>query len=272
MSERFQELSDGGRMRYIDAGAGKPLVLIHGWATNGNAWRDNIEVLSQNHRVLAIDLRGFGDSSPPEQPTIAQRAADVRELLGALEIDDALVIGWSLGGSIVLSYVEQFGAERLRAIGIVDVSPKLLPADDWLEGEGTAFSAEGLEAWGASWESDPESVIRDVYTIGFVDHEQHATERDRLIAESMRADRATAMRTLMDAVGADLRGVLPTISVPALLVMGAQSTSTTPYVHDFYARTIPNSTLVVFEDSGHCMMFEEPEKFNATVDEFARSV
>ena len=272
MNERFQELSDGGRMRFLEAGAGKPIVLIHGWATNGNAWRDHIPVLSQNHRVLALDLRGFGASTPPEQPTIARLAADVRELLEALVIDDALVIGWSLGGSVVLSYAEQFGAERLRAIGIIDVSPKLLPGDDWLEGEGTPFSAEGLAAWGARWESDPESVIRDVYTIGFADHEQHATERDRLITESMRADRATAMRTLMDAVEQDYRGVLPEISVPTLLLMGAHSTSTTPHVREVFATTIPDSTLVVFEDSGHCLMFEEPEKFSETVDQFARAV
>ncbi len=272
MSERFHELSDGGRMRYVEAGAGRPLVLIHGWPTNANAWRGQLETLSDTHHVIAVDLRGFGDSTPMAQPTISRLAADMNELLAALTIDDALMIGWSLGGSVVLSYAEQFGAERLRALGIIDVSPKLLPAEDWPLGEGTPFSAEGAKEWGDRWETDPKSVITDVYTMGFVDHEQHATVRDEFIAEAIRADRATAMRTLQDAFDQDYRGVLPQITVPALLLFGAHSTSTTPYVREVFDTTIPDSTLVVFERSSHCLMVEEPDKFNATIDRFARAV
>ena len=272
MNDYFHELSDGGRLRVVEAGTGKPIVLIHGWATNANAWRDQIEVLSQSHRVLAIDLRGFGDSTPLAEPTIGRLAADVHELLAGLAIDDALVIGWSLGGSVVLSYVEQFGSAHLRALGIIDVSPRLVPGDDWLLGEGAPFTVAGLEDWSERWESDPRSVITDVYTMGFVDHEQHADERDRLIVESMRADRASAMRALSDAFEHDYRSVLPQISVPALLLFGAHSTSASAYVRDVYATAIPNPTLIVFESSGHCMMFEEPQKFIEAVDQFASTV
>lgn len=272
MSERYCELSDGGRMRVVEAGAGKPIVLIHGWPTNANAWRDQISALSNAHRVLAVDLRGFGASTPMSEPSVARLAADVNELLAELAVDDVLVIGWSLGGLVVLSYLEQFGAERLRAVGIVDVSPKLLPAEGWESGRGTPFSIEGLATWSGGWSSDPESVVTEVYTMGFVDHERHAAERDWLIAESMRADRATAMRTLLDAFEQDYRGVLAEITIPALLLFGAHSTSTTAHVRAFLAETIPNSTLVVFENSSHCLMFEEPTKFTETVDRFAQSV
>jgi pimeloyl-ACP methyl ester carboxylesterase len=268
-SERFCELSDGGRMRFLEAGTGKPLVLIHGWPTNANAWRDHIDALSMNHRVIAVDLRGFGDSTPMDQPTIARLAADVHELLASLDIDNAFVIGWSLGGSVVLSYATQFGAERVRGLGIIDVSPKLLPGVDWLLGEGTPFSAEGLAEWSGRWPGDPLSVVTDVYTMGFVDHEQHADTRDWLIGEGMRADRTTAMRTLDDAAAQDYRSVLANITVPALLLFGGHSTSTTPHVRDFFETNIPTSTMVVFEDSGHCLMFEEPRKFLETLDAFA---
>jgi len=270
-SERFCELSDGGRMRFLEAGAGKPLVLIHGWPTNANAWRDHIDALSANHHVFAVDLRGFGDSTPMEQPAIAQLAADVHEMLVSLDIDDAFVIGWSLGGSVVLSYATQFGADRVRGLGIIDVSPRLSPGEDWLLGEGTPFSAEGLADWSARWPGDPLSVVTDVYTMGFVDHEQYADTREWLIGEGMRADRTTAMRTLDDAAAQDYRGVLATITVPTLLLFGVHSTSTTSHVRDFFETNIPTSTMVVFEQSGHCLMFEEPRKFLETLDAFAQS-
>lgn len=277
MTERFHHLPDGGRMRVVEAGTGRPILLVHGWPTNADAWRGQIEELSREHRVLAVDLRGFGASTPMERPTVARLAADLKELLDGDAIDSdaidaAVMVGWSLGGSVVLSYLEQFGAHRLRGIGIVDVSPRLLPADDWALGEGTPFSPDGLAEWSRAWDVDPRAVATDVYTMGLVDPEGRADEREWLVEESMKADVPTAMTTLRDAFVQDYRPVLPTVGVPALLLYGAASTSTTEYVRDFMVRTIPDSTLVVFAESSHCLMLEEPDKFNTAVARFARSI
>lgn len=268
MTARTVDLGDGRKLRVLESGAGKPLVLLHGWPTNADAWSGQLTNLA-GHRVVALDLPGFGASTPLVEPTVADIARSVRDFLELDGIDDAVLVGWSMGGLTVLSYCEQFGSERLRGIGIVDVSPRLLPGPGWVLGEGTPFSPEGIESWSRLWEDDRRAVVTDVYTIGLHDFETHLAQRERLVEESLKADPATAMVALLDAFAQDYRDVLPSIDVPALLLYGAHSTSTTPFVRDFMARELRDATLVVFEDSSHCLMVEQPELFNQAVDEFA---
>src|SRR5262249_31821633 len=206
---------------------------VHGWPTNSRAWKYQLEALSQEHRVLAVDLRGFGDSPSVENPSIALFADDLRRLIEARGLGGVFLVGWSMGGCVVMSYYEQFGARGLRAIGIVDVTPSLLPADDWAVGVGTPFSAEGLEDWRTRWPDDPRSVVTDVYTMGFKSPASHAAEIEWLVQESLRADQGTAMDALLDAFACDFRASLPRVEVPALLLYGASSTSTTQDVREF---------------------------------------
>ena len=87
--------------------------------------------------------------------------------------------------------------------------------------------------------------------------------------ESLRADHATAMLALLDAFEQDYRPLLAGIDVPALLLYGAHSTSSTPYLRKYLEQAIPQARLEVFADSGHCLMIEEAERFNRVVGEFA---
>lgn len=267
----LHDIGNGASLNVLEQGVGRPIVFLHGWPTNARAWRLQMDALAEHHHVLAVDLRGFGDSSPVDDPTIELLAADVRELLDRRALDDVFLVGWSMGGCVVMSYCQQFGSHRLRAIGIVDVSPRLLPADDWPIGVGTPFSPDGLGEWRERWLRDPRSVATDVYTMGFKDPEANAASVDWLIEESMRANHATAMEALLDAFDRDFRESLKDIDVPALLLYGAASTSTTPGVREFMEQQIPNATMVVFEESSHALMIEETEKFNRSVHEFAQS-
>lgn len=255
-------------LHLLEAGSGRPIVLVHGWPTNSNAWRGQLEALSGGHHVLAVDLPGFGSSPPLARPTMAALAASVRDLLDERQLEDVLLIGWSMGGCVTFDYLRQFGSHRLRAIGIVDVSPCLLPHPGWAHGEGTPFDAEGLAAWSSPWAADPEAVVRDVYTIGLADPVRHAAELEWLVQESLRADRATAMLALLDAFEQDYRPLLAGIDVPALLLYGAHSTSSTPYLRTYLEQAIPQARLEVFAESGHCLMIEEAERFNRVVGEF----
>lgn len=256
-------------LHLLEAGSGRPIVLVHGWPTNSNAWRGQLAALSGRHHVLAVDLPGFGSSPPFVRPTMAALAAGVRDLLDERRLEDVLLIGWSMGGCVTFDYLRQFGSHRLRAIGIVDVSPCLLPRPGWAHGEGTPFDAEGLAAWSSPWATDPEAVVRDVYTIGLADPVRHAAELEWLVQESLRADHATAMLALLDAFEQDYRPLLAEIDVPALLLYGAHSTSSTPFLRTYLEQTIPRARLEVFAESGHCLMIEEAERFNRVVGEFA---
>ena len=272
IQERFADIGDGARLHVLEAGAGKPIVLLHGWPSSANAWRPQLGELSSDHRVLALDLRGFGNSSAIENPTMARLALDVKEFIDGEGLSDVLLIGWSMGGCVAMSYYEQFGAYALRGLGIVDVSPKLWPEEDWPLGEGTPFSREEVGGWSDAWEANRRSMGEHIFTIGFKHVERHAAIREELIEDTMRTDPQTGMVTLLDAFRCDYRPVLPTIEVPVLLLYGAASTSAPKYVRDYLEQVIPDATLVVFEESGHCMMIEETAKFNGAIDEFAKRI
>jgi pimeloyl-ACP methyl ester carboxylesterase len=81
------DVGNGVRLNTVEQGAGKPILLVQGWPTNSRAWKHQLDALSREHRVLAVDLRGFGDSPPVAQPRIALLAEDVRRLLDAVACD-----------------------------------------------------------------------------------------------------------------------------------------------------------------------------------------
>ena len=111
---------DGAIIYYEDHGSGQPILLVHGWTCSSKFWRKNVPELCKHFRVITIDLRGHGNSSKIlTGHTISQYASDVRALIEHLGINDVTLVGWSLGGPVVLSYYDQFRDDsRLKALGI----------------------------------------------------------------------------------------------------------------------------------------------------------
>src|SRR5512140_3511416 len=98
-----EEDSDGIDLYYEDLGAGKPVVLIHGWPLSGASWEKQVSVLLEaGYRVITYDRRGFGKSSQPasgyEYDTLAE---DLRRLMIELDLREAVLVGFSMGGGEV---------------------------------------------------------------------------------------------------------------------------------------------------------------------------
>ena len=265
------DVGDSVQLRAVERGAGDPILLVHGWPTGAAIWKHQLEALSADHRVLAIDLPGFGGSPPMREPTVQAFAAAVKGFIDIAELSNVFLIGWSMGAGTVMSYCEQFGAHRLRALGIVDDCPCLLPGEGWELGIDTTFSPEGVGEWEARWSRDRRSVITELSTMELKDPDRHSAELAWMVEESMKADPGGALAALMDAFACDFREGLTRVPVPTLLLYGAASQMTTPANRDFMKRTIPDATLEVFDESAHTLMVEEPEKFNRVVDEFAKA-
>jgi maleate isomerase len=267
----LRDVGEGVRLWTVDVGTGLPIVLLHGWGTNSSIWRLQLAGLAGEHRVLAIDQRGFGSSPGASPATTARLAADVRLFLDSQEIEDAFLLGWSMGGLVAMSYCEQFGSHRLRAVGIVDVSPRLTAAEGWGVGEGVGREiGEGLERWRAMWPERRREVFEEITTVGFRDPGAHAADIAWAVEESMRTDPEFGMQTFVDLFARDFRESVGRIDVPALLMYGGHSTSTTRFVADYMASAIPTAQLELFAESGHALFLEEPERFNRVVDAFAK--
>jgi pimeloyl-ACP methyl ester carboxylesterase len=103
-SAEYLEMKDGAKIYYEDHGQGQPVVLVHGWTCSSKFWQRNAPELAKEFRVVTIDLRGHGNSSKIlSGHTIAQYARDVREVMQKLDLKKATLVGWSLGGPVILS-------------------------------------------------------------------------------------------------------------------------------------------------------------------------
>ncbi|MGP9690177.1 alpha/beta fold hydrolase [Psychrobacter sp. AOP22-C1-C5] len=118
---------------YEVQGTGKPVVLIHGWPLSGRAWESQLPALvDAGYRVITYDRRGFGQSSKPwngyDYDTLAQ---DLKALMDELDLNDATVVGFSMGGGEVARYIGRYGSERIsKAVLASAVPPYLYKADD----------------------------------------------------------------------------------------------------------------------------------------------
>ena len=140
---------------YEDHGSGKPVILIHGYPLSGASWEKQLPVLlNAGHRVITYDRRGFGKSS---QPTDGYNydtfAADLRELITQLKLQDVTLVGFSMGGGEIARYFGKYGSKGVnKAVFIGAVPPFLLK---------TADNAEGVDA--NVFEGIKKAVVADRY-------------------------------------------------------------------------------------------------------------
>lgn len=128
-----QENSTSIELYYEDHGSGSPVVLIHGWPLNGDAWeKQTAALLAAGHRVITYDRRGFGRSSKPGVGyNYDTFAADLDALLSALDLTGVALVGHSMGTGEITRYIGKYGTKRLRkAVLIGTLGPYLVKAPD----------------------------------------------------------------------------------------------------------------------------------------------
>lgn len=122
---------DGTKISYVDVGNGRPLVYINGFGEDVASAHHLIENWSQNFRCMTYDHRGFGKSELSPSIGVERSAQDLHMLLETLDLKDVSLVGYSMGGSVAFSYVEQFGTSRLGRLVLADTAPKLINENDW---------------------------------------------------------------------------------------------------------------------------------------------
>jgi pimeloyl-ACP methyl ester carboxylesterase len=252
---------DGLSVVYEWAGAGPPLVLLHGAISDARAWRRQLEALRDEFTIVAWDAPGAGRSAPVQQPFGMAEWADVLAgLLRALELGPAHVLGLSWGGSVALELYARH-PEAVASLILADSYAGWkgsLPPDECaarlaMALETSAMPPDELAArWLPSLLSDGASpeLADDVVAI---------------IADFPPGGLRLMARAMADA---DLRAVLPTIRVPTLLLWGEHDVRSPLSVAEAMHAAIPGSRLVVIPDAGHESNLEQPERFNAAVRAF----
>lgn len=260
----FFTTNDGVSIHYEDEGSGKALVMIHGWDQSAKAFCNNIPVLAKKYRVIAVDLRGQGESGKPTYGyRISRLATDVHQLMEHLDIHDAAILGWSMGCSVCWSYWDLFRNDRISKMILVDEPPLCLINEGNPDGFSDNPNLEALE----------KSILTDTVnaTAGFVDMmivtpEGKAKYAQQTLEESLKFPAQQCTFLLRNHVYTDWRDVIPTIDIPTL-VIAARNSHVKVANNEWTHAHIAGSQYKLFE-TAHMMFLEEPEAFNAAVAEF----
>ncbi|MYA76156.1 MAG: alpha/beta hydrolase [Gemmatimonadetes bacterium] len=273
----FVEANDGVRLYYEDSGSGKPVFLIHGGGLSLGWWRKQVPALSQRFRVIAADTRGNGRSDKtPWGHRTARYAMDVRQIIETLDLDEVTLVGWSIGARTVLSYIELFRDYRLKGVVLVDEVPSIEvhgppdpPEPDADADPESAADADPDIRQGSKPDPPPEDETerrRRQLRSMFVSLDVPDAELDVLLEESRENTPAQGVTLGPDYQAQDWRPMLPSIDLPVLITTGGRS-GAYPGCRYMYEH-IPGARIEVFEESGHVLFYEEPDRFNAVVAEF----
>lgn len=262
-ADRFVRVGD--QLVHVEqTGAGEPVVLLHGFGASTYSWREVTPALARDHRVVAIDLNGFGYTQRPRSAAAYTREGQAKlvlDTLDALGIGRAHVCGHSYGGGLTL-YLAQTHPERFLSMVLVDSSAPTYSDDRRSRAAALrAVSYLFLRSVVLRPSTIRRSLLRSYWDDSKVTPELVQAYFDRLRVEGV----AEAYHGLTAPAPPGERVVLGTIRVPTLVVWGAHDEVIRPEVGRRAAERLPHSEFVLLAHSGHLPMEEEPEAFLAAV-------
>ena len=266
-------VEDGVPIYYTDQGEGAPILLIHGWTMNHKFFQHNIPELSRTHRVVTMDIRGHGHSGKQElNMSLRQAASDARALIEHLGLNGITIVGWSMGTSLIFHYFDQYGGEKLKNAVFADMTPYLVNEGGWEHGVFGTLDYAAAYALERDILEDrltvEEAFIPACFKGGEVPDEE---TMEWWVRESMLTPTAVMVAFWTSMVAHDWREQLPQTPVPVLLCHGSASALYPSKIGEYLNERIPESELIMFEESGHSPFWEEPEKFNREIARFADS-
>jgi 3-oxoadipate enol-lactonase len=253
-------------VRYLEAGSGWPVVLIHAFPLNADMWRLQLERVPEGWRFIAPDMRGFGPHGAVDSKgvTLDDMAADVTALLDELEIESAVIGGLSMGGYITFALFRK-APERFTGMILADTRAQ-------------ADTAEGLEARrgliAVARAEGPRgvatSMVPKLLGTTSLERRQNLPDKVRAMIETCTTDGIVSGIEAMMA-RPDSTPELPRINCPTLVIVGAEDTVTPAADAAALQNQIVRSRLVILPEAGHLSNLEVPDVFALAVSDFLAS-
>lgn len=236
------------------AGEGPALVLLHGLGWDHSLWARELTAYAGRYRVIAPDLRGHGWTDKPDAPySIAQYAADIAGLLDTLGVTRAAVLGFSLGGAILM----RLAADRPDLVGAAVFA--CCGAGSTAQGEaGTEAMLDRAAGLGARRfaEEQAETVWSPAWA------RAHPERVAAFIGWRASMDQAALARAFRSGYGTDHWGLLPGIAVPSLVLAADQDSFCDVPILRRIAAALPDAEFALITGSGHQISIEQPEQFD----------
>jgi len=259
---------------YEDLGKGRPVVLIHGWPLDHTMWDYQVAALTDaGFRCIAYDRRGFGKSNKPltgyDYDTLT---SDLKALIDELQLEDVVLVGFSMGGGEVVKYFSNYGGQGVtKAVLISSIAPFMLQTEDNPDG----VPQEQIDEIAASIQKDRPGFLGDFskqfYGVGLLNN---PVSEQRLTVDLICAMQATLKSTLGCAIsfsGTDLRADMGAVNVPTLIIHGDDD-QTVPIkpTGEQAARLISDAEYIVYEGEPHGLFITAKDQLNGDLIDFIR--
>ncbi|MEW4490583.1 alpha/beta fold hydrolase [Thalassoglobus sp. JC818] len=257
---------DGRLVNILDQGTGPAILFVHGFPLDHSMWKHQIEALSDQFRVIAPDLRGFGTSeSDDDQTTMRQFADDLAAIIRATDgVSKVTLCGLSMGGYIAWEFLQNH-PELIERLVLCDTKAAADSAEarqtrfenaDRVLNEGPAFLAEGMmeKLFSKSSLSNKSGIVE---------------ETKQVILNSSPQAIAAALRGM--AQRSDMTSTLAGIELPTLIIVGEEDSITTKDEMETISQSIPNAAFCAVPDAGHMAPLEQPETVTNAIREFLKT-
>jgi pimeloyl-ACP methyl ester carboxylesterase len=265
----YIEVEPNVRLHITDAGEGRPIILIHGWPLSDEMYEYQYnDLINAGFRAIGITLRGFGKSDKPYGTyNYDVHASDIKKVLNKLDIKNAVLGGFSMGGSIAIRYAARDNGTHISKLALFGAAAPI-----WTQRDDFKFNL-------------PKSAVDDLIALNYKDRPKLLSNFAKIFSAdetslnegigawltgiNLSASSYATAQCLIALRDTDLRADLAEITIPTLIMHGKKDKICSFDLAEQMKARILNSHLVVFENSGHSLFLEETQKFNSELIKFA---
>jgi non-heme chloroperoxidase len=266
----YIEVEPNVHLHITDTGEGRPIVLIHGWPLSDEMYEYQYnDLINKNFRVLGITLRGYGKSDKPYGDyNYDVHALDIKKVLSKREIENAVMVGFSMGGAIAIRYVSSDNGAHVTKLVLAGAAAPI-----WTQRKDFPYNLE-------------KSAVDKLIELNYKDRPKlladfakifSATETSLdegigkwLFGIGLSASSHAMAQCLIALRDTDLRDDLAKIKIPTVIMHGKKDKICSFDLAEQMKAGISNSHIVAFENSGHSLFLEETHKFNSELIKFAK--
>lgn len=291
-SEYTFKTKDGVDLRVLHKGEGMPFILVHGYSGDADDWMLNAPAFAEKYSVYCLDQRGHGWSVAEHGARISRLGADLNEIIETIGEPKVNLLGWSMGCSVIWSYIDLFGQDRINRVIFDDEPPMLTSNPRFNRKEVLETGSNPMDFWALvnaeedacyAWGNDSSpfyrafeaSFRRGLVTLTEEMRKEAPDQYYELMAQRPPKNdyipKKFMAALLKDHLLLDWRDLLPTIQVPVMYLTGDISHATTLELGEWMVKSIPNCRWERFsaeEFGNHDINQVAYKKFNRLVLEF----
>lgn len=266
----YIEVEENVRLHITDAGEGRPIVLLHGWPLSDEMFEyQYADLINNNFRVIGITLRGFGKSNKPwGDYSYNTHVLDIKKVLCQLDIDNAVLGGFSMGGAIAIRYMSEYKSAHISKLALFGAAAPI-----WTQRKDFPYNL-------------PKSAVDELIKLNNKDRPKLLLNFAKIFSATptslnegignwlnglgLMASSYAMAQSLVALRDTDLRGDLAKITVPTIIMHGKKDKICSFDLAEQMHAGIKDSKLVAFKKSGHSLFLEETKKFNDLLMEFSK--